>query len=150
MQSQYISYQHILLLSSISKTSHLCLHLMWNTLTQKDQEALNFINMQMLIENFQCVLSFPHQFNTSHKNQEVFIRLIMGLGGHDNWVRDEFLANMEVKSGNPSKTPKSPQHINKYPNSNLISSYISIQLIIAQLINETQSLSIKYKLKTFT
>ena len=33
------------------------------------------------------------------QNQEVFIRLIMGLGGHDNWVRDEYLANVGLNPG---------------------------------------------------
>ena len=82
LQSQYISYQHISMLLSISKP-HNVFAFMWNTLTQRVRKSLKLINMQMLKENFQSVLCLPNQFNTSHKNQEVFIRLIMGLGGHD-------------------------------------------------------------------
>ena len=45
----------------------------------------------------------------------------MGLGEHGNWVREEFLANVEVKSGNLSKTPKSQHHkITSQLQSNLI------------------------------
>jgi hypothetical protein len=46
----------------------------------------------------------------------------MGLGGHDNWVRDEFLANVELQIRESRKTPKlgqSPQQ--QVPNSILIS-----------------------------
>ena len=34
------------------------------------------------------------------KSRGLLLRLIMGLGGHDNWGREEFLANVELKSGN--------------------------------------------------
>ena len=34
------------------------------------------------------------------KSRGLLLRLIMGLGGHEHWGREEFLANVVLKSGN--------------------------------------------------
>ena len=63
----------------------------------KGKETLKLIIMQSLLENSQgvLILSTLIQYMQT-KIKRAFIRLIMGLGGHDNWVRDEFLANVEL------------------------------------------------------
>ena len=75
----------------------MCLHL-GGTLSLKGKETLKLIIMQCSLENSQSVLILSTLIQYMQtKIKRAFIRLIMGLGGHDNWVRDEFLANVELQ-----------------------------------------------------
>ena len=64
---------------------------------EKGKETLKLIITQCSLENSQSVLILSTSIQYMQtKIKRAFIRLIMGLGGHDNWVRDEFLANVEL------------------------------------------------------
>ena len=99
----------------------MCL-ILWNHSHSRDMEAHKFINNQMLIEITNVCYAFQIQINTClQKSRGLLLRLIMGLGGHDNWGREDYLANVELKSGNLSETPKSQHHkITSQFQSNLI------------------------------
>ena len=75
----------------------MCLHLVEHS-HSKGKETLKFIIMHSLLENSQSVLMLSTLIQYMQtKIKRAFIRLIMGLGGHDKWVRDEFLANVELQ-----------------------------------------------------
>ena len=74
----------------------MCLHL-GGTLSLKGKGNTQAHYHAMLIRKFsKCANTFHINSIYANKDQEGFIRLIMGLGGHDNRVRDEFLANVEL------------------------------------------------------
>ena len=96
----------------------MCLHLCGHS-HSKGKGNTQAHHHAMLIRNFQSVLMLSTSIQYMQtKIKRAFIRLIMGLGGNDKWVRDEFLANVELEIRESKKTPKfrqSPQQ--QVPNS---------------------------------
>ena len=74
----------------------MCLYLVEHS-HSTGKETLELIIMRCSLENSQgvLILSTSIQYMQT-KIKRAFVRLIMGLGGHDNWVGDEFLANVEL------------------------------------------------------
>ena len=95
LQSQYVSSTYINALVNYQNLT-MCLHLVEHS-HSTGKETLQFIIMHSLLENSQGVLMLSTLIQYMQtKIKRAFIRLIMGLGGHDNWVRDEFLAVVEL------------------------------------------------------
>ena len=91
MQSLYTSTTHLIAFINYKTSQCVCIFRR-STHTQRTWKTLSFINMQMLIENFQSVLMLSTSIHYKlQKSRGLLLWLIMGLGGHDNWVRDEFL-----------------------------------------------------------
>ena len=75
----------------------MCLYLS-GTLSLKGKGNTQTHHHAKLMRNFQSVLILSTSIQYMQTMiKRAFIRLIMGLGGHDNWVRDEFLANVELQ-----------------------------------------------------
>ena len=74
----------------------MCLHLVEHSHSKGKENTQVHHHAKPFRKFSKCANAFHINSIYANKDQEGFIRLIMGLGGHDNWVRDEFLANVEL------------------------------------------------------
>ena len=77
----------------------MCLYLVEHS-HSRVKESHKFNNIHMLKEITKVCYAF--QINSTHatKIKRTFIKAYNGARGHDNWGREEFLANVVLKSGN--------------------------------------------------